>query len=149
MSKFPLDWGLSPAATYVDSMRRWGALLIAAEAIVVVVLLPVTVNVATGGSAPPGFEGIRPVAWVVVATLGVIAVVIPLGRFLRESKAAESFSYSLFHRETQRARILARLAGHVNADLGKALEDLPWLPPTLVLVPDVVRPSADIVSAEP
>src|SRR5205809_2611436 len=130
-------------------MRRSRVLFVAVEAIVVLVLLPVTVNVATGGSAPPGLAPLRPFAWYVVASLALVAVGLPVWRFVAESRASPVFRYSRFHRQTQRRRVLDRLTERVDGELAKSLEDIPWIQPRLALAVGAVTPSADILAADP
>jgi hypothetical protein len=130
-------------------MRRSRALFVALEAIVVLVLLPVTVNVATGGSAPPGLALLRPVAWYVVAALALIAVSLAVWRFVAESRAPLAFRYSGFHQERQRRRVLDRLTERVRGELAKLFEDIPWIEPRLAFAVGAVTPSADILATDP
>ncbi|MFD0578683.1 NACHT domain-containing protein [Dactylosporangium darangshiense] len=130
-------------------MRRPGLWLVAVEALLVLVLLPVTVNVATGGSAPPGFGALRPHAWLAVAALACIAVGLPVWQYLGEGRVLGGARYSKYHRETQRARVLQLLRERVDAGLAGALADVPWIPPRLALRAEAVRPSADLLPAVP
>ncbi|WP_345133324.1 NACHT domain-containing protein [Dactylosporangium darangshiense] len=128
-------------------MRRPGLVLVAVEALVVLVLLPVTVNVATGGSAPPGLSGLRPFAWYAVAALALVAVGVPAWRYLGDGRGLGGVGYSRYHRETQRERVLQRLRARVDGELARALADVPWIPPRLAVRPDAVRPSPDLLPA--
>jgi hypothetical protein len=130
-------------------MRRPGLVLVAVEALVVLVLLPVTVNVATGGSAPPGLSGLKPYAWYAVALLALIAVGVPAWRYLGDGRGLGGVRYSRYHRETQRERVLQRLRARVDGELARALADVPWIPPRLAGRPDAVRPSPDLLLAAP
>jgi hypothetical protein len=123
-------------------------LLVAGEAVLVLVLLPITVNVATGGSAPPGLAVVRPFAWYIVAGLSVLAVAIPVWRFSAESRASSGLRYSRFHRDTQRGRVLEGLSARVTADLAATLAGIPWLQPSLAVAADAVTPSDDVIPAD-
>ena len=130
-------------------MRRPGVLFIAVEVILGAILLPVAVNVATGGSLPQGLGFLKPSAWYVVAALSVIVVGMPVWRYVVETRVPTAIGYSRFHRETQRRRVLDRLTQRVTGELAKALEDIPWVPPSLARADDAVMPSADLVPADP
>jgi hypothetical protein len=128
------------------SMCRRLGILVTVEA-VLGVLLAVTINVATGGSLPDALSPLRPWAWPLVAVLGVLAVAVPLGRFVIERTRSPGGRYSAFHRDRQRGRILAALAQRwVEGTLTPSHAVTPKIGVTLAQRADAVDPPADLLA---
>jgi hypothetical protein len=111
------------------------------------VLLAVTINVATGGGLPDALSPLRPWAWPLVAVLGVLAMAVPLGRFVIERTRSPGGRYSAFHRDRQRGRILAALAQRwVEGTLTPSHAVTPKIGVTLAQRADAVDPPADLLA---